>query len=143
MKKLIGIIASVAILAIIIMIFTIFWPAFVTTSTIHTYTHAAADPVNITVLCGTVHNCSVFINNSTGNKINVTIETISPLNAEYKGAQKVREAFKQNVTFIDNDNMLDLMITITGGDEVFQLTPSKASVYINLPSGTNYTLIKK
>ncbi len=143
MKRIIGIIATVAILAIIIIIFTVFWPAFVTTTTVHTYTHAAADPVNITVLCGTIHDCSVFVNNSTGNKVNVTIETTSPLNAEYKGAQKVHEAFSQNVTFMDNGTILDLGITLTGGDEMFQLKPSKASVHINLPEGTNYTLVKK
>lgn len=143
LKRLIGIIVTVAILAGIILIFTMFWPAFVTTTTVHTYTHAATGPVNITVLCATIHDCSVFVNNSTGNKINITIETTSPLNAEYKGAQKVLEAFSQNVTFMDNSTPLELGITIAGGDEMFQLTPSKASVYIDLPAGTNYTLIKK
>ncbi len=143
MKRLIGIIATVAVLAIIIIIFTIFWPAFVTTSTVHTYTHAATDPVSITVLCGTLRDCSVFVNNSTGNRINVTIVTTSPLNAEYKGAQKVREAFSQNVTFMDSGTSLGLEIRLAGGDEMFQLSPSKASVNIYLPAGTNYTLVKK
>lgn len=142
-KRMITILTTVAILALIIIIFTVFWPAYVTTSTMHTYTHAAADPVNITVLSATVHDCSVFVNNSTGNKINVTIETTSPLNTEYKGAQKVKEAFNQNVTFTNNGTSLDLDIMIAGGDEMFQLSPSKASVYINLPEGTNYTLVKK
>lgn len=143
LKRLIGIIATVAILATIIIIFTVVWPAFVTTTTVHTYAHVATSPVNITVLCETIHDCSVFVNNSTGNKINITIETTAPLNAEYKGAQKVHEAFSQNVTFTDNSTPLDLGITIAGGDEMFQLSPSKASVYIDLPTGTNYTLVKK
>ena len=142
-KRLIGIIAVIAIFAIIIMIFTVFWPLLVTTTTVHAYAHVAADQVNINVFCGTVHDCSVFVNNSTGNRINVTIETTAPLNAEYKGAQKVRDAFTQNVTFIDNNTSLDLTIMLTSGEEMFQVTPSKASVYINMPEGTNYTLVKK
>lgn len=142
-KRLIGIIAILAILAIIIMIFTIFWPIFVTTTTEHTYTHDAAGNVNINLLCSTQHDCSIYVNNSTGERINVSIRTTAPLSAEYKGAQKVHEAFTNNVTFVKNDNGLDLNITIVGGDEMFQMTPAKASVFVYLPEGTNYTLIKK
>ncbi len=142
-KRLIGIITILAIFAIIILIFTVVWPSFVTTTTVHAYTHEAADQVNITVLCGNVHDCSVLVNNSTGNKINVTVETKSPINAEYKGAQKVREAFKQNVTFTENGTILGLEITLASNDQILQLTPSKAYVHINMPEGTNYTLVKK
>lgn len=143
MKRLIGIITILAILAMIIMIFTIFWPAFITTTTEYAYTHEAADHVNINLRCNTQHDCSIFINNSTGDRINVSILTTSPLSAEYKGSQKVQDTFTTNVTFIKNETALDLNITITGGDEMFQLTPSHATVYVYLPEGTNYTLIKK
>jgi hypothetical protein len=141
-KRLIAIISILAILAIIILIFTVFWPAFVTTTTEHDYTHEAAVHVNITVICTTPDDCNIFINNSTGDRINVSIRTTAPLNAEYKGAQKVRGAFDNNVTFIKNNMTMDLDITITGASQILQLTPSKASIFVYLPAGTNYTLTK-
>jgi hypothetical protein len=142
-KRLIGIIAILAILAIIIMIFTTLWPAFVTTTTEYAYNHETADQVNITVLCMTPHNCSVFVNNSTGNRINVTIQTTVPISAEYKGSQKVYEAFMRNVTFVGNSTDLYLNILLTRGDDMFMFSPSNAIVYVSLPAGTNYTLVKK
>ena len=142
LKRLIGIIAILAILAIIIMIFTILWPGFVTTTTDYTYSHETAEHVNISVLCMTAHDCHIFVNNSTGTRANVTIRTTAPVSAEYKGSQKVAEAFIRNVTFTGDDISLDLRIMLTGGDEMFQFTPANAVVYVNLPAGTNYTLNK-
>lgn len=135
------IIISAVILAIIIGTYVYCEPLLTTVYEEKNYTHAAARDIIINVCCEDGYaplRCPVNVYNSTGGEIVITIKTVVPKSAEYKGDDRVFEHFKKNVSFTRVDDCLLVDVKVIGGSRMFMIRPGRAGVDIYIPAGTSY-----
>ncbi len=141
------ILAMAALVAIVVfmsaLLLVLYEPAITTVYSEYSYTHDAARNVTVNVSCefgNSPQQCPVTVYNSTSDMIILTIKTVVPKSAEYKGNEKVFEYFKREVRFTEVNDTLHIDVTINGGSETFLLRPPWAGVDIYVPEGTNYRI---
>lgn len=146
LKRLI-ILALVTMVAVIVftsaILLVLFEPAITTTYSEYYYTYDVSRNVTVNVSCEfgySPQQCPVTVYNSTGGRINLTVKTVVPKTAEYKGNEKVYEYFREDVRSTEANDTLYIDVTITGGSTMYLLRPPWAGVDIYLPEGTNYRI---